>query len=107
MNPLRGPITQGKGRKMTKTEFVAKVAEDCGITKAAAEKAVGSVLSTIVNTLKSGDKISFVGFGSFSVGDRAARTGRNPLTGATIEVPAAKVPKFSPGQGLRDSVNGK
>ena len=74
---------------MTKMEIVAKVAVEAGITKTAAEKAVNAMLNGITDALKNGDKVAFVGFGTFEVRERAARTGRNPQTGETIEIAAS------------------
>ncbi|MFC1538416.1 HU family DNA-binding protein [Candidatus Latescibacterota bacterium] len=89
---------------MTKEEIIAKAAADASITKAAASKALASVLSSIEKALKKGDKVSLVGFGTFSVSHRAARNGRNPATGAAIKIPAANVPKFKAGKKLKDAV---
>ena len=90
---------------MNKTELVAKIAENADLTKAEAARALKSFEETITETLKSGDKISIVGFGSFETTNRAARTGRNPQTGKEIQIPAATVPKFKAGKTLKDSVN--
>ena len=90
---------------MTKTELVNAVAEKAGLSKTDAEKALKAFLDSVTEVLKDGDKISLVGFGTFSVGERAARTGKNPQTGAAIEIPAANVPKFKPGKALKDAVN--
>jgi len=92
---------------MNKTELIDAIAEDAGITKAAAKKALESFLANIENTLKKGDKVSLVGFGSWSVTDRAARDGRNPQTGKTIKIAAKKVVKFKAGSELENSVNAK
>jgi DNA-binding protein HU-beta len=89
---------------MTKEEIIAQAADDAGITKAAAAKALASVLGSIEGALAKGDKVSLVGFGTFSVSKRAARQGRNPATGATIQIPAANVPKFKAGKKLKDAV---
>jgi DNA-binding protein HU-beta len=89
---------------MTKTEFVGKFAEKTGFTKTDAEKAVNAFLETITDTLKSGDKITFTGFGSFEVTEREAREGRNPQTGATMQIKASKAPKFKAGKSLKDAV---
>ena len=89
---------------MNKSDLVAQVAKDTKLSKADAEKALNSVVSNVQKTLKKGDSVSLVGFGTWSVAKRSARNGRNPQTGATIRIPAKKVPKFSPGKGLRDSV---
>jgi len=89
---------------MTKAEFVAKVAEKTDLKKADAEKAVNAFLETVSETLKAGDKISFTGFGSFEVIDRAAREARNPQTGEKMQIKATKAPKFKAGKGLKDAV---
>ena len=89
---------------MTKDELVAKAAQDAGIPKVKAAKALESVMNSITKALKKGDKVSLVGFGTFSVAKRAAREGRNPATGQKIKIPAANVPKFKPGKKLRDTV---
>ena len=89
---------------MNKSDLVAQVAKDTKLSKSEAEKALNSIVSNVQNTLKKGDSVSLVGFGTWSVAKRNARTGRNPQTGAPIKIPAKKVPKFSPGKGLRDSV---
>jgi len=90
---------------VTKTELVNSMAEKAGLSKADAEKALKAFVDSVTGTLQQGDKISLVGFGTFSVGDRAARTGKNPQTGATLQIPAAKVPKFKAGKALKDAVN--
>ncbi|RMG59408.1 MAG: HU family DNA-binding protein [Deltaproteobacteria bacterium] len=92
---------------MTKAELIAKIAEDAGITKAAAEKAVNSFIDAVTKTLKKGDKLTLTGFGTFSVTKRKARKGRNPQTGEVIKIKATKVPKFTPGKGLKEAVGGK
>lgn len=89
---------------MNKAEFVAKLAEKTGFTKVDSEKAVNAFLETVTETLKSGDKIVFTGFGSFEVTERAAKEGRNPQTGETIQIKASKAPKFKPGKSLKDAV---
>ncbi len=90
---------------MNKTELTDAVAEATDLTKADAARAVDAVLGTISNTLAGGDQVGIVGFGTFLVRDRAARTGRNPQTGAEIQIAAAKVPAFKPGKALKDAVN--
>ncbi len=90
---------------MNKTELTDAVAETAGMTKADAAKAVDAVLGSISATLAKGEQISLIGFGTFLVRDRAARTGRNPQTGAEIQIAAAKVPAFKPGKALKDAVN--
>ncbi|GLB49288.1 HU family DNA-binding protein [Neptunitalea lumnitzerae] len=90
---------------MNKTELIDAMAADAGVTKAAAKKALESFLGNVEKTLKEGGKISLVGFGSWSVSERAAREGRNPQTGATIQIAAKKVVKFKAGAELSDAVN--
>lgn len=89
---------------MTKADLVNAMAEKAGLSKADAEKALKAFTDTITGALKKGDKVALVGFGTFSIGQRAARTGKNPQTGAQINIPAAKVPKFKAGKALKDSV---
>ncbi len=89
---------------MTKAELVSNVAEKAGIPKAEAEKAVSACIDTITEALKGGDKVSLVGIGVFSVGERAARTGKNPSTGEPIQIPAAKAAKFKAGKALKDAI---
>ncbi len=90
---------------MNKNDLVAEVAETSGMTKADATKAVDSVLDVITGSLKKGDEVRLVGFGTFSVAKRAASEGRNPRTGEKIKIPASKRPKFSAGKALKDAVN--
>lgn len=90
---------------MNKNDLVASVAESSGLSKADAGKAVDSVLDNITSSLQSGNEIRLVGFGTFSVAQRKATTGRNPQTGATIQIPASKQPKFKAGKALKDAVN--
>jgi DNA-binding protein HU-beta len=89
---------------MNRSDIIAKMATDAGISKAKAESALNGLIDGIAGALRSGDKVSLVGFGTFSVSDRAARTGRNPRTGDTIQIPASKVPRFKPGKGLKDAI---
>ena len=89
---------------MTKVELIAAVANEANLTKKDAEAAVNSALNAITNALKEGDKVALVGFGTFEVRERAAKTARNPRTGETIDVPACKVPAFKAGKGLKDKV---
>jgi DNA-binding protein HU-beta len=89
---------------MTKAELVEKMAKDADISKAAAGKALDSLIEAIFKTVKKGNKVALVGFGTFSVSKRKARTGRNPQTGATIKIAARKVPKFSAGKSFKDAV---
>ena len=90
---------------MNKNDLIAAVADDTSLTKADAAKAVDSVFDTVVGSLKSGTEVRLVGFGTFSVADRAASEGRNPRTGEKIQIPASKQPKFKAGKGLKDAVN--
>ena len=89
---------------MNKTELIDAMAADAGITKAAAKKALESFLGNVEGSLKKGDRVSLVGFGSWSVSKRAAREGRNPQTGKTIQIAEKTVVKFKAGAGLQDSV---
>jgi DNA-binding protein HU-beta len=90
---------------VNKTELIDYVASDADIPKAVAARALESTISAVKLTLKKGDSVSLVGFGTFAVGKRAARVGRNPRTGASIKIKAAKVPKFRPGKALKDAIN--
>ena len=90
---------------MNKTDLIDAMAEHAGITKAASKKALECALIEIEGALQKGNRVSLVGFGSWSVSRRAARDGRNPQTGATIKIPARKVVKFKAGSELKDSVN--
>ncbi|RQD61836.1 HU family DNA-binding protein [Desulfonatronovibrio magnus] len=90
---------------MQKTQFIANLAEKTGFTKADADKALNGVLEIITEQLKQGDKVTLTGFGTFSVGERAPRKGRNPQTGDPIDIPAARVPKFKAGKALKDEVS--
>lgn len=84
--------------------MVDKIAADTGLSKTAASAAFDSVIKNVEDTLKKGQKVTVVGFGTFSVSKRKARTGRNPQTGAAIKIPAKKVPKFTPGSELKKIV---
>lgn len=90
---------------MNKTELVAKVAEVAELSKKDATSAVDAIFSSITEALQGGDKVQLVGFGTFEVRERAARKGRNPQTGAEIDIAASKVPAFKPGKALKDAVN--
>ncbi len=90
---------------MNKQELIENIAESADITKAAAGRALDSVIDSISDSLKKGDPVVLVGFGTFSVRARAARTGRNPQTGEEIQISAANVPAFKPGKALKDAVN--
>jgi DNA-binding protein HU-beta len=91
----------------TKAELISAVAEKAGLKKVDAEKAIAAFIATVSETLKKGDKLSLVGFGTFSTAKRAARKGQNPQTGKKINIPAATVPKFKPGKTLKETVNSK
>lgn len=90
---------------MTKTELVDRIAAKAAITKAAAEKALNAFTSSVSDALKKGDKVTLVGFGTFSTAKRAARKGRNPQTGKEIKIKASTAPKFKAGKSLKDAVN--
>ncbi len=90
---------------MNKNDLVATVSNGTGLSKADAAKAVDGVFDAISDSLKSGTEVRLVGFGTFSVANRAASTGRNPRTGESIQIPASKQPKFKAGKGLKDAVN--
>ena len=90
---------------MNKTELNEHIATKSDISKAAATRALASIIEAVKKTLKKGDTVTLVGFGTFSVSKRAARTGRNPRTGAPLKIKAAKVPRFKPGKGLKDALN--
>jgi DNA-binding protein HU-beta len=89
---------------MTKTELISKVAKEAKITKVAAAKAIDSLTDTITKELKKGGRMTLPGFGTFSVVNRKARTGRNPATGETIKIRATKTAKFRPGKALKEAV---
>lgn len=89
---------------MNKTELINAVAEEAQLSKKDATKAVDSVFSTIMESLKEGSKVQLIGFGNFETRERSARKGRNPQTGEEIEIPASKVPAFKPGKALKDAV---
>ncbi|MBD1373960.1 HU family DNA-binding protein [Hazenella sp. IB182357] len=89
---------------MNKPQLVAQVAEETGMTKADAAKAVKVIFNSITKGLVEDGKVTLIGFGNFEVKDRAARKGRNPQTGEEIEIPASKVPSFKAGKALKDSV---
>ena len=90
---------------MNKTEFVAAIAEEAGISKTDAAKAVKAFTDVVVEEMKKGEKIQLVGFGTFEVSERAAREGRNPQTGETMQIAASKSPKFKAGKALKDAIN--
>ncbi len=90
---------------MNKQELVSAMAEKANLSKKDAEAALAAFVSSVEDALKKGDKVQLVGFGSFEVRDRAARTGRNPQTGAEMKIAAAKVPTFKAGSGLKELIN--
>jgi DNA-binding protein HU-beta len=90
---------------VNKTEIIDNIARSADISKAAAGRALDATVAAIKTALKKGGMVTLVGFGTFYVGKRAARTGRNPRTGAAIKIKAAKVPKFRAGKALKDAVN--
>lgn len=90
---------------MNKSELVSNIADSADITKAAAEKALNGFMDAVTTTLKNGDKLTLVGFGTFSVSNRPARQGRNPQTGKNMEIKAKNVAKFKAGSKLADAVN--
>ena len=92
---------------MNKTELVEAIAKESGLSKAASEKAVKAFVDVVSKELKKKGKVQLVGFGTFETSKRAARTGKNPQTGAEIKIPAAVVPKFKAGKALKDAVNKK
>ncbi len=92
---------------MNKTELIDAIAKDSGLTRADSARSLDSLITTVQKTLKKGDKVAITGFGKFSVNRRAARTGRNPATGAAIKIKASKAPKFTAGQTLKTVVSGK
>jgi DNA-binding protein HU-beta len=94
-----------QGALVNKTELIEHIAKNADISKAAATRALESTIGAIRTTLKKGGSVSLVGFGTFAVGKRAARTGRNPRTGDAIKIKAAKIPKFRPGKALKDALN--
>lgn len=89
---------------MNKSELVDHIASSADISKAAATRALDAAMAAVRSTLKKGGTVSLVGFGSFAVTKRAARTGRNPRTGAALKIKAAKIPKFRPGKALKDAI---
>ena len=98
-------ITVWRNNSMNKTELIAAVAEKSGLSKKDAAAAVESVIAAVSDSLVKGEKVQLVGFGTFEVKERAARTGKNPQTGAVVEIPASKAPAFKAGKALKDAVN--
>ena len=95
---------KSKGFSVNKSELIDAIAESADISKAAAGRALDAMTNSITGALKKGDQVTLIGFGTFSVKERAARTGRNPQTGAEIKIPASKVPGFKAGKALKDAV---
>jgi DNA-binding protein HU-beta len=93
-----------EGFFVNKSELVDHIASSADISKAAATRALDAAMAAVRSTLKKGGTVSLVGFGSFAVTKRAARTGRNPRTGAALKIKAAKIPKFRPGKALKDAI---
>ncbi|MFQ5928473.1 MAG: HU family DNA-binding protein [Acidobacteriota bacterium] len=93
-----------KGGEMNKGELVEAIARDAKLSKAQAQSALDAFVGNVQRSLKRGDKVTLVGFGTFSTSSRSARTGRNPQTGMPIKIPAKKVAKFSAGKALKDSI---
>ena len=92
---------------MNKAELIEQISKDAGITKTQANEALDSFTDTVVKTLKKGDRVTLVGFGTFSVSERSARNGRNPQTGEVIKIKARKVPKFKAGKEFSTKISGK
>ncbi|MGS2743467.1 nucleoid-associated protein HU-beta [Vreelandella aquamarina] len=90
---------------MNKSELIEAIAASADISKAAATRALDAMVESVTESLKQGESVSLVGFGTFAIKERAARTGRNPQTGQPIEISAAKVPSFKAGKALKDAVN--
>lgn len=90
---------------MNKTDLIAAIADTAGLSKADAERALEGLFKVVKTALKKGDTVSLVGFGTFAVRKRAARTGRNPRSGETIKIKASKVPSFKAGKALKDALN--
>ena len=89
---------------MNKAELISATAEKAGMSKKDSEKVINALIETITDTMKKGDKVQLVGFGVFEVKNRPARTGRNPRTKETIEIPASKIPQFKAGKALKDTI---
>ncbi|MGC8508437.1 MAG: HU family DNA-binding protein [Thiomonas sp.] len=93
-----------RGTQVNKAELIEHIANNADLNKAQAGRALDALVDAVRRTLKKGDSVSLIGFGTFAVTKRAARTGRNPRTGAAIKIKAAKIPKFRPGKGLKDAI---
>ncbi len=90
---------------MNKSDLIDHIATQADLSKASATRALEAMIGGVEAALKAGDTVSLVGFGTFAVGEREARTGRNPRTGEELKIKAAKIPKFRPGKGLKDALN--
>jgi len=97
-------MNNSKGDKMNKSELVEAIANGSGVTKADANRVLDTFMATVTDVLKSGDQVVLPGFGSFSTGNRSARTGRNPQTGQAIQIKASRVAKFKAGKSLKEAV---
>ncbi len=97
-------ITTERDFIVNKSELIEAIAQEADLSKASAAKALDGMISAVTRTLKSGDTVTLVGFGTFYVGERAARAGRNPKTGEPLEIKAAKTPKFRAGKALKDAL---
>lgn len=103
--PLWKIITIEGDDIVNKSQLIDKIAANADISKAAAGRALDAFIDAVTEALKEGDSVALVGFGTYAVRERAARTGRNPQTGATIQIASAKIPSFKPGKALKDAVN--
>ena len=90
---------------MNKSDLIDEIAQKADISKSSAGRALEATVEALITSLKKGEAVTLVGFGTFFIGERAARSGRNPRTGAAIEISAAKIPKFRPGKTLKDTLN--
>ena len=97
--------TNKRKYNVNKTELIEYIAGKSDLSKAASARALAAIFEAVKKTLKKGETVTLVGFGTFSASKRAARTGRNPRTGAPLKIKAAKVPRFKPGKGLKDALN--
>jgi DNA-binding protein HU-beta len=104
-NKIKPEYITSKGISVNKTELIDAIATAADLPKASAGRALDAVVESITEALTKGDQVALVGFGTFSVKHRSARSGRNPQTGATIEIKASNVPSFKAGKALKDSVN--
>ncbi|WNZ57959.1 HU family DNA-binding protein [Microbulbifer sp. EKSA008] len=103
--PPEAYLKRTEGLSVNKSELIEAIAASADIPKAAAGRALDAMVDSITDALKKGDQVALVGFGTFAVKERAARTGRNPRTGDPIEIAAAKIPNFKAGKALKDAVN--